>query len=136
MTIIGPGLTLVGDPTFNSSLLAVVLHSGTPSACDELRFTANALGYPVLYVHTHGYSHPEMTVYNTLRKLSSNFLAGMYEPWIQVSLESILICDALMTSLDDMVSRGQQGSGSHLPALNMPLGSVWHVYTREYLHSY
>lgn len=94
MTIIGPGLTLVGDPTFNSSVLAVALHSATPPACDGLNVTANALGFPVLYVHTRGFSHPEMTVFNSLRTLSSNFLAGFYEPWIEVSLERQTICYA------------------------------------------
>lgn len=84
MTIIGPGLTLVGGQ-FNTSLLAVAFHSTTPPGCNGLETTAQALDFPVLYVHTRGYSHGEMTIFNSLRKLSSNILEGVYEPWIQVS---------------------------------------------------
>jgi hypothetical protein len=84
MAIIGPGLTLVGGH-FNTSLVVVAAHSTTPPTCEGLDITANALKFPLLYVHTRGYSHGEMTIFNSLRKLTSNFMAGAYEQWIQVS---------------------------------------------------
>lgn len=92
MTIIGSGLNLFGGH-FNTSLVVVAFHSGWPITCEGLKITAFANRVPVLFVHTHGYSHPEMTIFNSLRELSANFLAGLYEAWIQVrahhSIESI-----------------------------------------------
>jgi hypothetical protein len=90
MTIIGPGLTLVGGE-FNTSLLAVAFHSTSPPDCTGLRGTAGPLGVPVLYIHTRGYSHGEMTIFNSLKKLSYDLLEGVYDPWLQVGAQILML---------------------------------------------